>query len=146
MRSTLFILWLLSAIPGIISFRNIHRFMVQFIRHTLIGKLGFIFHALHTINHPLFRNHQIKFSLIRSLGPVFPVQWMYSFPVVGPTFMIFGFEGISAEEYINNPLNREIQYPASDPPKPDTIQSETISAEHTEIYSCESGFILWCGN
>ena len=33
--------------------------------------------------------------------------WMYSFPVVGPTFMIFGFEGISAEEYINNPLNRE---------------------------------------
>ena len=43
--------------------------------------------------------------------------WMYSFPVVGPTFMIFGFEGISAEEYVNNPLNRENRSQASNKTK-----------------------------
>lgn len=36
-----------------------------------------------------------------------PNLWMYSFPVAGPTIMVFSIEGTTAEAYAANPDNRE---------------------------------------
>lgn len=33
--------------------------------------------------------------------------WMYQFPVIGPTLMVFKIEGTSAEAYVSNTANRE---------------------------------------
>lgn len=43
--------------------------------------------------------------------------WLYSFPVIGPAFMIFSMQGTTVEDYANNPANLEPKPKATNPNK-----------------------------
>lgn len=53
------------------------------------------------------QNIQPEVNMMRLISNLNPNLTKYAFPVGGPTLMVFGLQGISAEDYVGNPDNRE---------------------------------------
>lgn len=53
------------------------------------------------------QNIQPGVNMMKLVANLNPNLSKYAFPVGGPTFMVFGLQGISIEDYVENPDNRE---------------------------------------